>query len=364
MRGSHSPTRRRPLSRRAKVVAAAATATVVAGGALGYFLAFPQKAPAFVRSAMSTVGLPTGPVQEDHPTPPVPTCPLTGEDARGGVPDRPALAVKVENYPEARPQAGLQSADLVYEEPVEGGITRFIVLFQCRDVDRVGPVRSVRTTDPQVLSQVGVPILAYSGGAPNVVRVVEDANLVPVDETRGGSAFTRDESRAAPHNLYADTGALYRVARDGAQAPAPVFAYADEIQGRSRRVSSIHLPFSSTYADVFWAWSRRAGEWRRSHGGVPHVDESGEPISAVNVVVQLVPVVVGPHGGLTPHLELTGSGRAYVFRDGRMIVGRWERSSLHDVTTFVTKNGEEIALAPGRTWVELFPDDLAVETSR
>ena len=143
-----------------------------------------------------------------------------------------------------------------------------------------------------------------------------------------------------------------------------MFAYADEIQGRSRRVSTIHLPFSSTYSDVFWAWSRRAGEWRRSHGDVAHVDESGEPISATNVVVQMVPMVVGPRGGLTPHLELTGSGRAYVFRDGRMIVGRWERSSMHDVTTFVTKDGEEIALAAGRTWVELFPDDLAVETSR
>ncbi len=361
MPGSHSPARRRPVSRRAKVLVAAATATLAAGGTLAYFAAFPQQAPAFVRSAMSKVGLPV-----DHPVAaePAPTCPLSGVEAPNGVPPRPALAVKVENYPDARPQAGLQSADIVYEEPVEGGITRFIVLFQCDDVDRVGPVRSVRPTDPKVLSQFGVPVLAYSGGAATVVRVVEAADLVPVDETRGGSAFTRDESRAAPHNLYADTRALYRVAKDGRQAPDPVFAYADEIDGRSRRVSSIHLPFSSTYSDVFWTWSRKAGEWRRSHGDVPHVDEAGDPISATNVVVQMVPEVIGPHGGLTPQLELTGSGRAYVFRDGRMIVGRWVRDSLHDVTTFVTKDGEEIALAPGRTWVELFPDDLVVETSR
>lgn len=360
MRGLHSPARR-PLSRRAKVVAAAATATVVAAGTLTYFAAFPQKAPAFVRHAMSSVGLP---VADARPEPPRPTCPLTGEVARGGVPQRPVLAVKVENYPDARPQAGLQSADIVYEEPVEGGITRFIALFQCSGVDRVGPVRSVRTTDPKVLSQFGVPILAFSGGAADVVRIVERANLVPVDETRGGTAFSRDDSRPSPHNLYVDPRALYRVAQDGRRPPSPVFAYADEIDGRSRRVSSIHLPFSSTYADVYWAWSRKAGEWRRSHGDVPHVDESGDPISAANVIVQMVPVVIGLHGGVSPYLDLTGAGRAYVFRDGRMIVGRWERRSPHDVTTFVTRDGQEIAMAPGRTWVELFPDDVAIETSR
>lgn len=359
MPGSHTPARRRPsLSRRRKAVAGLATTVVVSGGALGYFALLPRQAPAFVRSAMATVGL-----TEDAPAPvPLPTCPLTGEEV-SKVPSRPALAVKVENYPDARPQAGLQSADIVYEEPVEGGISRFIAVYHCADVDRVGPVRSARVTDPEVLSQLGVPVLAYSGGAPNVVRVVEAANLVPLDETAGGEAFTRDPGREAPHNLYADTASLYRLAKAGSEAPDPVFRYSDELEGRSKRISLIHLPFSSTYADVYWSWSRRAGEWRRSHGDVPHVDETGDPISAANVVVQLVPVVVGPRGGLTPHLGLTGSGRAYVFRDGRMIVGRWERQTLHDVTRFVTKDGVEIALAPGRTWVELLPSELAVETS-
>jgi hypothetical protein len=206
-------------------------------------------------------------------------------------------------------------------------------------------VRSARTADPDVLSQFGVPVLAYSGGAPNVVRVVEAADLVSIDETAGAGAYIRDENRVSPHNLYTGTEAIYRVAKAGKQAPMPVFAYADELSARARRVSSIHLPFSPTYSDVYWTWNRRAGEWRRAHGTEPHLDESGEPISATNVVVQIVPAVI-PAGGITPQLDLTGSGRAYVFRDGRMIVGRWERSSLHDVTTFVTKDGQEIELAP------------------
>ena len=360
MRGSHTPARRRrPMSRRRKVLLGAAVAALVAGGVLGYFAAFPDQAPAIVQQAMAKVGLPVA------TPPPPPTCPLTGVEApHGRVPQRPVLAVKVENLPEARPQAGLQSADIVVEEPVEGGITRFIALFQCHEVDRVGPVRSARTTDPGVLAQFGKPILAFSGGATEVLRAVDAANLVPIDETRGGAAFTRDDARAAPHDLYVDLRTVYRVAHDGRRPPEPLFIYADEIAGRSRKVSSIHLPFSSANADVYWAWDRREGEWRRSHGEVPHVDESGEQISATNVVVQVVDVtqsgIVDAAGNHSPDVHLTGSGKAYVLRDGRVVVGRWHRRTLEDPTTFVAKDRTEIALAPGRTWIELVPSTVPI----
>jgi hypothetical protein len=358
MSGSHRPPDRR-LSRRAKVAVAAGTVAVVGGLALGYFAIFPKQAPAFVRSAMQTVGFDLD--EGDDPAAPVPTCPLTGVAVRGGVPERPVLAVKIENLPDARPQAGLQSADIVYEEPVEGGITRFITVYQCDENQRVGPVRSARTTDPDVLAQFANPILAYSGAAPNVNNAVAAAPLVAVVESDGGDAFTRDPSRVSPHNLYASTSDLYRVARAKGTAPAPIFRYADEIEGRSRRAATIHLAFSSTYADVYWSWNRKAGEWVRSHGTTPHLDEGGDQVSATNVVVQIVEMGFGTRGGISPVLELTGSGKALVFRDGRVIVGRWERDRLSDVTRFVAKDGTEIALAPGRTWVELFPSSAPLE---
>jgi hypothetical protein len=347
------------MTRRGKAAVGAVTALLGAGLALGYFSLNPAQAPAVVRSTLTSIGL-----IEPGP-PPTPTCPLTGLPApHGRVPDRPVLAIKVENYPDARPQAGLNAADLVYEELVEGGITRFVALYQCHDAPRVGPVRSARTADPDILAAFGRPILAYSGGAPNVVRVVNAADLIPIDETRGGDAFTRDPSRPAPHNLYAATKALYRVARSRDGAPDPVFTYAEDLELRSRRVSRVHLPFSSTYADVWWTWSRRDHAWLRSHGDVPHRDEDGEPVSATNVVVQVVDTVIGPRGGITPHLELTGSGRAYVFRDGRMILGRWERPSLREPARFLTRDGAEIPLAPGRTWVELLPSFVRLQTER
>jgi hypothetical protein len=344
------------------VVVAGATVAVVAGGALGYFALFPEHAPAFVRTAMSKVGLgDVAPLE-------MPTCPLTGAEVPGiDVPQRPALAIKVENLPEARPQAGLLAADIVYEQPVEGGITRFIVVYQCDGDARVGPVRSARAVDPEVLSQFGAPVLGYSGANGIVSGLIERSDVVSLDETAGGSAFTRDPNRAAPHNVYADTGALYRVARAGHEAPEPVFAYAAEIEGRSRRASSVHLPFSSS-ADVSWSWDRKAGAWMRSHGAEPHLVEGGEQVSAVNVVVQVVEVtdsrILDAAGNPSPEVEVTGSGTAYVLRDGRVIVGRWERPTLDDVTTFVAKDGTEIALAPGRTWVELLPSTVAVEISR
>ena len=363
MSGTHrtgSSARRPSLTRRGKFVAAGATVAVVAAGVLGYFVLFPQKAPAFVRQTLKSVGL-AGPEARA----PVVTCPLTGEPVPGSrVPDRPALAIKIENAPEARPQAALNEADVVVEEPVEGGYTRFIAVFQCGDSDRAGPVRSSRTTDPDYLSQLGPAVFGYSGGRTVVEREVPKVGLVDVNAIIAANAYTRDESRAAPHNLYTTTGALWKAARYKDGAPEPLFAYADTWDGRATRISSAHLPYSDV-SDVYWHWNGGKDAWLRSHGDVPHVLEGNERVSAANVVIQVVTVTdsdfLDSAGNPSPEVDLTGSGKAYVLRDGEVIRGRWERESLHDVTRFVTKDGTEIELAPGRTWVELLPSWVALE---
>lgn len=346
------------------MIAAGATTVVVAAGALSYFAFFPQQAPAFVRGAMATVGL-----ADPSPAPaPPPLCPLTGVEVAGTkVPHRPALAIKIENAPEARPQAALNDADVVVEEPVEGGYTRFIAIFQCRQSDRVGPVRSGRTTDPDFLRQLGPAVFGYAGGVAAVKREVPQAGLIDVNYILAAGAYTRDPNRAAPHDLFTTTAALWKAGRPSSGAPEALFSFSPTWEGKARRVEGVHLSFSSA-SDVYWSWSRRAGAWLRAHGDVPHTLEGGEQVSATNVVIQVVEVtasqIVDAAGNHSPDVELTGSGKAYVFRDGRVIVGRWERASLDDVTTFITKDGTEISLAPGPTWVELLPSSISPELLR
>jgi hypothetical protein len=347
------------LTRRGKLAAAIGTVTVLAVLAVGFFVVFPDEAPAFIRTTMSKVGL-----AEAAP----PTCPLTGRAApHDVVPDRPALAIKVENAPEARPQTGLNDADIVFEEPVEGGYTRFIAVYQCAESPRVGPVRSGRMTDPDVLVQFGRPALGYAGGVKAVKDSIAKAGLIDVNYIVASRAYTRDDARVAPHNLYTSTRALYKAARSHEGAPDPIFTYDPELTTRAKRVGTVHLPFSSV-SDVYWAWNRKRSAWLRSHRTTPHETTDAGQVSATNVVILQVTVrpghILDAAGNPSPVVTLTGSGRAYVLRDGRMIAGTWERKTLSDVTEVRAKDGSAIALAPGRTWVELLPSDIAVQTER
>ncbi|MBI3649303.1 MAG: DUF3048 domain-containing protein [Actinobacteria bacterium] len=354
------------LTHRGKIVLTAAAVIGLSGAGVGA-LALTGNAPAPIQTAFDTV---TG---TSHSPAPPPTCPLTGEPAPGGkVPKRPALAIKVENLPEARPQTGLDHADIVYEEPVEGGITRFIAVFQCRDGGKVGPVRSGRVEDPDILRQLGRPVFGFAGGAAYVQRAVTRSPLIDENYIVAANRYTRDPSRVAPHNLYTTTKGLWAeakgaIAKAHSSAPEPIFVYSGTIPSPSRKAGRVHLPFSS-YSDVYWAWSAKEGIWLRSHGDVPHMLTDGRQVAATNVVVMSVRLKessrLDPAGNPVPMISVTGSGKAWILRDGRVIAGRWQRPSVKDLTTFVTRSGEPIALAPGTTWVELLPSTIKPEVSK
>jgi hypothetical protein len=272
----------------------------------------------------------------------------------------------VENLPEARPQAGLNKADIVYEEPVEGGITRFIVLFQCQDASRVGPVRSARMTDSMVLPQYGHPVFGYAGGVPQVVHAVDAAGVKDVNYDIAVGAYVRDPNRAAPHNLYTTTQGLWKAAKKWG-APQPVFTYSAGLPAHAKKATFAHLGFSYS-SDVYWRWNAAKGVWLRFHGTVPHMLESGDQVSAKNVVVQQVKITYDGLsdvlGTLSPEAVTVGTGKAYVFRGGKVIVGKWVRNKVGDLTKFETLSGVQIPLAPGNTWVELFPANLKVEIGK
>ncbi len=299
------------------------------------------------------------------------TCPLTGfKPASGEAPYRPALAVKVENLPEARPQAGLQAADVVYEEPVEGGITRFIVIFQCHDAKRVGPVRSARFTDVDILLQFGTQTLfGFAGGAPPVEKRVQQSGLNDVNfqAPSAEKAYTRDPDRDAPHNLYTSTRGLYRSGGTAGGGPEEVLAFSKDVPATAKRAVSVHLDFSPT-ADVTWTYRAKRGVWARSYDTGPAQLEGGSVIGATNVVVQVSKIrttgITDAAGNASPEVVTTGKGDLYVFRNGRVIRGTWSRATLGDPVTYRDAKGHAIDLAPGTTWIELLPDDLAVDIAR
>jgi hypothetical protein len=341
------------LSTRRKAVAGTLAAIVLAaGGFVGYRLLTKKPGEDIIPNPFNG---------DDQPV----TCPLTGLDPDDDVPNRPALAIKVENNPDARPQAGLAEADIVYEEEAEGGITRFMAIYQCAHSERIGPVRSARLVDPKILDQFGRPLFAFAGGAPSVRNFIDDfrgIHALIFGAAFENDPFVEDPNRPVPHHVFTSTRALYRAAGDRGRGnlPGPVLTYDDEAP-RGKRAREIHAQFNPTVADVIWRYDRGSGEYLRFHGEEAHTLEDGSQVATTNVIVQIVErlptEIVDPAGNAVFDFEVLGSGKAVVFRGGKAIKGRWERGSQEEVTRLVTRQGDEIPLAPGTTWVELYPSD-------
>jgi hypothetical protein len=291
-------------------------------------------------------------------------CPLTGAPSPSGkIPHRAALAIKVENFPQARPQWGLDYADIVFEEPVEGGITRFIAVYQCRNAPRVEPVRSARLVDPDILEPLGRVLFAYSGAIQPVIDKIDSSSslLEDVGQNVVQSAYSEDPTRVVPHELETSTGALYSAAAKlhySDTPPPQLFTYGPPAGGGTP-ASAIHIHFPIDVTS--WTWDPKTRHYRRSYSDTgPALQGDGAQITAVNVVVLHVTVYPTPYvedssGTHEDQLVLTGSGQAWVFRSGAQFYGKWVRPSLADPTTFVETNGTRITLAPGNTWEELVP---------
>jgi hypothetical protein len=294
-------------------------------------------------------------------------CPLSGLPAAGGqVPERPALAVKIDNYPSARPQSGLDKADIVFEEPVEGGITRWVAVFQCQNANLVGPIRSARAVDAPILDQLSKPIFIHVGGIPPVLSLVKAANLFDEPLLARGPVVQNPPGRYPPYDTYVSTAAGWQLQPADTAPPASIFTYSSTTPAGTQ-VTSLHIPFSQS-SNVTWTWSPASGNWLLSYSGVPATTAGEGQIAVPNVVVQTVHVTYGPwvensEGALEVQCQLTGSGPLKVFRNALEMTGTWSRPSLEAPTHLVASNGSTIALEPGETWVELVPSAIAVTTT-
>ena len=295
----------------------------------------------------------------DQPT----LCPLTGEEAPSDqVVERPALAIKVENIDEARPQSGLAEADVIWEEEAEGGITRFIAVYHCEDAARVGPVRSARPVDPPVLLLFRKPLFGYAGGVAKVEQDIAEAGVIDLNYIDAAEAYTRDPNRTAPHDLYTTTRALRREAGGRGQVPEALFTYEeDPPERRGTRPGRQIVADWSIATDVLWRYRSGDGLYRRFHGEEAHILEDGSQMAVDNIVAMMVERldtrIVDPAGNPVPNFEVVGEGDVVVFRDGRAIRGSWERPEEGELMRLVDRRGEDFPLKPGTTWVMLYPTD-------
>jgi Protein of unknown function (DUF3048) N-terminal domain/Protein of unknown function (DUF3048) C-terminal domain len=304
-----------------------------------------------------------------RPAPVVP-CPLTGAPAPGGaVPARPALAVKIGNYSGDRPSAGLNQADVVFEEPVEGDYTRLVAVFQCQSASLVGDMRSAREPDVAILSQLSNPLFFHAGGIQPVLNLLADAPIQDQNVLAGASSVViNPPGRYAPYAMFMTTASGWALARSDTAPPAPIFSYSALPPAGSTAGSGVgvHIPFSSD-ADVTWSWDASKSHYLRSYSGQPNRLIDGTQVATDNVVIMSVATFYGPwieNSGGAHEVEVTatGSGPLVVLRNGVAITGTWSRSDPTHPATLTASNGQPITLQPGTTWEELVPDGIPVTT--
>jgi hypothetical protein len=310
-------------------------------------------------------------------TAPPPVYPLTGMPATDpAVLTRPALVVKIDNADgggsnSARPQIGLNQADVVYEEMVEGSVTRLAAIFQSADSDPVGPIRSARTTDIAVFSPLKRPLFAWSGANTDFAALIRQAPLVDVGVDAASAAYRRRDFHSAPHNLYSSTPELFALAPPEAVPPSPLFVYRKPSEPNppsAQPLGSVHLTFGGGggSAPVDWSWNPILSVFGRDQKGSPHVDENGQQVAPSNVVIELVDYVntgyIDPSGAPVPEAQLVGTGECWVLTNGVLVKGTWTKAAPEAITTYTDAAGAPIKLTPGHTWVELVPNGGATIT--
>ncbi len=296
------------------------------------------------------------------PPPPPPVYPLTGMPAVDpAVATRATLVVKIDNVePKARPQIGLNQADLVYEERVEGGVTRFMAIFHSHDSVPVGPVRSARTSDIGLFEPLGTPLFAWSGANEIFAQRIRGAGIIDIGYDAAPGLYSRAGNRSAPHNLMLDgTPEVWGAGYRGATPPPQLFTYraAGEAPVGGRPTAGVHIVYSTEpgSAPVDYRWNGRG--WARSQAGTPHIDAEGAQIAPENVIVSYTPYASSgtndQFGVPIREAQLVGEGDALILTGGQALPARWVKPSLEAPTQYLDLAGAPIRLTPGRTWVAL-----------
>lgn len=273
--------------------------------------------------------------------------------------DGQLLAVKIDDTNMAHPQIGLEDADVVYIEQVEGGLTRLAAIFSTKIPQRIGPVRSARISDIDILSQYGRVAFAYSGAQRKLLPVIAAANLQDLGAQRQSpTIFTTDPNRIQPYAMVLRADLLMQKIKDDGlnvdTAKSVGFVFGDRPDGGDP-ISQVVVNWpAATYSAQ---WSQEQSRWLLSHNNKVNLAESGVILGPTTFVIQMVRISPSEYGdkfgGVTPLSETIGSGKAYVLRDGELFVTTWNRAFEGSGTTFTFADGTAMNFAPGQVWVAL-----------
>ena len=263
-----------------------------------------------------------------------------------------ALIVKIDNVADARPQTGLSAADVIYVEPVEGGLTRLAAVYMASKPAVVGPVRSARESDIELLAQYGKPTLAYSGAAPELLPALHAASLINASPQEFGAAFFRDSSRVEPHNLYVHPDQL-----PAGQPPVQAVLNFGAAPSGGTATTDYQVDYQAAKYAFHWDAS---GHWSVNLDGTPVVSTEASAVAPSTIIVQTVQTVPGQHiedvaGSPSPVAKTVGTGPVVVLRDGHSYSGTWSRTTAQEPTMFTTPDGHSIPLAKGQVWILLKP---------
>ncbi len=361
------PSAKNPLSsapRGVKAAGAAGVALVLLVGVVAFAVGSGDDESAAVTTTTAATTTTTEAVTTTTEPDTGPRAPLTGlRVADPGLVDRPALVAKLDNLDtpseSALPQAGLSRADVVFEEIVEGNITRLVAVFHSRDPNRIGPVRSARTTDVHLIPQLGPVLLAWSGGNDGVVAEVRRSPfLVDLGHDAASSSYSREPGRRAPHNLFVEADELWGRVDQPMAPPNPLFRFradGEEPSPEATPAAGLDIVWGGgvATAPVGWRWDAATELYLRSQRGQPHTDADGTVVSASNVVVLVTEYGRSSADSRSPEAHTVGEGELFVHTDGKVIWGRWSRPAEDQPATLTDTAGNPIGLTPGTTWVEM-----------
>lgn len=280
---------------------------------------------------------------------------LSGKPGSNG----PVLVVKIDDTTQAHPQIGLEDADVVYIEQVEGGLTRLAAVFSSVIPQRIGPVRSARISDIDIMAQYGRVAFAYSGAQKKLLPVITAANVQDLGaQHEGPSIYTTDPKRIQPYAMVLRADLLMqkvlekKYSIDEAKNVGSVFGDLQEGGVPTSKVV-MHWP-AATYSA---SWSEEQQRWLLKHNNSDNIAESGIHLGPTTLVIQMVSITPSEYkdklGGVTPFSQTVGSGKAYVLRNGELFATTWNRSFEDSGTTFTLKSGEQMNFAPGQIWIAL-----------